>query len=77
MLKGVPPRPAMRYLKRTQRVSIGFVNDVLNREPSPEEGRVTLLKAATSEQKGDHLTKAVPRATFERALEMIRWRPIK
>ena len=36
--------PAMRFLKRTQRVSIGLIHDVLNQTPEEGEGRIILQK---------------------------------
>jgi hypothetical protein len=64
--------PAMRYVNRTQRVSLGFINDILKKEEVPGEGKVVLEKAPTLEHKGDMFTKAIDTsAKFKRALEMI------
>ena len=68
--------PNMRYLRRTQRIAIGMVHDVLHRNLPKGEGPVKLLKAPTAEQKGDLFTKALPRPSFERALSMIGWKPV-
>ena len=62
----------MRYVNRTQRVSLGFINDMLKKEEVPGEGNVVLEKAPTLEHKGDMFTKAIDTsAKFKRALEII------
>ena len=44
--------------------------------PEEGEGPVILLKAPTSDQKGDLFTKALARPAFERALSMVGWKPL-
>jgi len=65
--------PNMRYLKRTQRISIGMVNDVIvHKLDDKKTGQIQVVKCATSDQKGDVFTKELPRAQFESALAKIR-----
>ena len=68
--------PSLRYLRRTQRIAIGAVHDILHRERDKDEGPVILMKAASSDQKGDLFTKAMARPAFERALSLIGWKPV-
>jgi hypothetical protein len=66
--------PALRYLKRTQRTAIGVVHDIISEDPPEGCGKVSLLKAATKDQKVDLFTKDLARVDFERGLGLIRWR---
>ena len=66
--------PSMRYLKRTQRVSLGHLHDIFyeKEEKRGGHGKVNLKKANTHEHKGDMMTKELSPAQFDRALELIR-----
>ena len=66
--------PNVRYIKRTQRVSIGFVHDVLNDDGKADSmrGRISAEKCPTEDQKGDLFTKSLPKVNFENALRRIR-----
>jgi hypothetical protein len=56
--------PAMRYLRRTQRVSIGFISDVIN----DASNEISIEQAPTATHKGDVFTKALAHADFHAAL---------
>jgi hypothetical protein len=56
--------PAMRYLKRTQRVCIGFISDTVNEE----KNEISIEQAQTATHKGDVFTKALGHADFHSAL---------
>ena len=69
--------PAMRYLKRTQRTSIGLVHDITHPDMNDQRNKdgfenIVVNKCPTFEQKGDLFTKCLPRAGFEAALNKIR-----
>ena len=64
--------PTMRYLPRTQRVSLGMLSEIFSKEPEDNEGRVRLVKADTNEHRGDAFTKELESHKFARALELIR-----
>jgi hypothetical protein len=69
--------PSMRYLKRTQRTSIGLVYDITHPDMNNQRIKdgfesIVVSKCPTSEQKGDLFTKCLPRAGFEAALDKIR-----
>ncbi len=56
--------PALRYLSRTQRLSIGFIREATNPETvyginDNEYGRIEIVKADTKERKGDMFTKSL------------------
>ena len=64
--------PTMRYLPRTQRVSLGMLNEIFSKEPEDNQGRVRLIKADTNDHRGDAFTKELESHKFARALELIR-----
>ena len=63
--------PAMRYLLRTQRVSIGLLNEIT----TDEALKVEILKEPTASQKGDMFTKELPSPSFWKAVAMIGVKP--
>ena len=70
--------PALRHIYRTQRISLGFLHELV--VPDPErsgdesEGRIELIKEPTATHKGDMFTKELEPKDFERALDLIRMR---
>jgi hypothetical protein len=64
--------PTMRHLSRTQRVSLGMLHEIFEKEPVEGEGRIRLVKAETSEHRGDAFTKELESHKFEHALDLIR-----
>lgn len=63
--------PAMRGLKRTQRVSIGYIHDVISAKPEPGHGTLVVEKAPTATHRGDMFTKALDPGKYASALKMI------
>ena len=57
--------PALRYLKRTQRIDLGFLHEAFEQE------RTHLQKADTGDHKGDFFTKPLGIAAFTAALVKI------
>lgn len=67
--------PSMRDLRRTHRTSIGSVHDIISERPEdrmPNEGSITLEKAATADHRGDFFTKYLTPKDYVRALSMLR-----
>ena len=63
--------PAMRGLKRTQRISIGYIHDVISAKPEPGHGTIVVEKAPTATHRGDMFTKALDPGKYASALKMI------
>ena len=59
--------PALRYLRRTQRIDIGFLHEVFEMDEN------TLEKAATSDHRGDMFTKPLGQGNFVNALWFIQF----
>ena len=64
--------PSMRHLPRTQRISVGLINEMINEEPRDGEGRISIKKVETAKHKGDLFTKELDGQMFANALAMIR-----
>ena len=64
--------PSMRHLPRTQRISVGLINEMINEEPRDGEGRISITKVETAKHKGDLFTKELDGQMFANALAMIR-----
>ena len=64
--------PSMRHLPRTQKVSIGMLHEMIQKEATEENGRVEVLKAKSEEHLGDVMTKELEVCKFEKAVEMLR-----
>ena len=63
--------PSLRHLARSQRVSLGFVHEIVTRGETEEDGNIQLEKAATEDHRGDLLTKELDVRKFdEHALDL-------
>ena len=73
--------PTLRHLARTQRIALGFLHDTLSPDSDDEldlhenEGPLSVVKAETDNQKGDFLTKELPRSAFEHKLKTLGMTP--
>ena len=63
--------PTMRGLKRTQRVSIGYIHDVISAPAEPGRGTIAVEKQATATHRGDMFTKSFDPGKYFSALKMI------
>ena len=63
--------PAMRYLARTQRTSIGLLHEIFEEGLLDDLGGATLEYAQSETHKGDQFTKELGVAGFRNALTMI------
>ena len=61
----------MRGLKRTQRVSIGYIHDVISAKPEPRHGTIVVEKAPTATHRGGMFTQALDPGKYASALKMI------
>jgi hypothetical protein len=66
---------AMRGLRRMQRVSIGYIHDVINTPASASTGGVVMEKAPTATHKGDMFTKPLDANKFNLSLGLIQVKP--
>ena len=66
--------PALRYLSRIQRTSIGLLHEIFEEGLLDEYGGAELVDAPTATHKGDQFTKELGPIEFERALELINMR---
>ena len=64
--------PSLRHLARSQRVSLGFVHEMVTRGETEEDGNIELVKAATEDHRGDLLTKELDVRKFEHAIGLVR-----
>ena len=69
--------PAMRGLRRTQRVSIGYIHDVISTPATSSTGGVVMEKAPTATHKGDMFTKPLDTNKFNLSLGLIQVKPWK
>ena len=69
--------PAMRGLRRTQRVSIGYIHDVISTPATSSTGGVVMEKAPTATHKGDMSTKPLDANKFNLSLGLIQVKPWK
>ncbi len=65
--------PAMRYLKRTQRVSLGFISDHIN----DADNHMSIEQAPTATHRGDMFTKQLNLSDFAAAVDRIGMRPAR
>jgi hypothetical protein len=65
--------PAMRYLKRTQRVSLGFISDHIN----DADNHMSIEQAPTATHRGDMFTKELNLCAFAAAVDRIGMRPAR
>ena len=61
----------MRGLKRTQRVSIGYIHDVTNAPAEPGRGTIAVEKQETATHRGDMFTKAPYPGKYSSVLKTI------
>jgi hypothetical protein len=59
--------PALRYIRRTHRIDIGFLHEVFKEE------NAALKKAATADHRGDMFTKPLNQSQFINALWLIQF----
>ena len=63
--------PTMRGLKRTQRVSIGYIHDTISAKPEPGHGTIVVERARAVTHRGDMFTKALDLGKCASALQKI------
>ena len=61
----------LRYLSRTQKVSICLLHGLTETPPPPGSGKVTVVKADTAIHRGDMFTKALNVHSFQTAIARI------
>ena len=64
--------PSLRHLSRSQRVSLGFVHELVTQGETERDGQVELVKAATVDHRGDLMTKELELNKFNHALELVK-----
>ena len=73
--------PTLRYLPRTQCISLGFLHETLRPDEDGSEDelerQIVLEKADTDDHKGDIMTKKMPRMSFETKLRMLGMMPVE
>ena len=69
--------PAMRYLKRTQKTSLGLLHGLTENPPPPGDGKIKVVKADTAIHRGDMFTKALGVHDFQIAIARIGMRKAK
>ena len=67
--------PSLRALKKTHRLSLGFLHDMTEAKPEPGEGAIAMFKQESESQKGDYFTKITPPKSFQKFLDLFRIRP--
>jgi hypothetical protein len=65
--------PAMRYLMRHHRISLGFIKECIDRPATSIHGGIKIVKADTNIHKGDSFTKELTPAKFENAKKLMRY----
>ena len=63
--------PAVRGLKRTQRVSTGYIHDVISAPAEPGRGTIAVEKQATATHRGDIFNRSLDPGKYSSALKMI------
>ena len=63
--------PTLRHLQRSQRVSLGYVHEVVTGQDDTSDGNIELAKVDTSSQKGDSFTKYLTPKDFHKAMDII------
>ncbi len=63
--------PAMRYLRRSQKTSLGLLHDLTEAPRDPTVGDIKVSKADTKIHKGDMFTKALNTNDFNKAIQRI------
>jgi hypothetical protein len=63
---------SMKHFPRTQKVSIGMLHEMIQKEATEENKKVGELKAKSEEHLGDVMTKELEVCKFEKAVEMLR-----
>ena len=63
--------PAMRGMKRIQRVSIGYIHDVISAPAEPGRGTIAVEKQAIATHRGDMFTKSFDLGKYSSALRVI------
>ena len=64
--------PSLRHLARSQRVSPGFVHELITQGETETDGAIEIVKAETADHRGDLHTKELDSFKFERAINLIR-----
>ena len=64
--------PSLRHLPRTQKISIGMLHEMIQREATEDDGKVELIKAKSEDHLGDVMSKELEVCKFEKAVEMLR-----
>ena len=69
--------PSLRSLRKTHRLSLGFLHDITGMKPEPGEGTINMFQQDSDTQKGDYFTKITPPKSFQKFLDLFRIRPFR